>query len=82
MVNLTIILLYLLSFLLIYQFVGYPSLMAMVALRAKSKNKDYSYQPFVFVSDIVVQHSPSKLLKFSFHGCNRLIDLISHREYL
>lgn len=49
MMNLTIIMLYLLSFLLIWQFVGYPSLMAIVALRAKSKNKDYSFQPFVSV---------------------------------
>jgi len=44
-----VILLYLLSFLVIWQFVGYPSLMAVVALRAKPKNKDYSYQPFVSV---------------------------------
>lgn len=49
MMTLTIIMLYLLSFLLIWQFVGYPSLMAIVALRAKSKNKDYSFQPFVSV---------------------------------
>ena len=42
--TITIILLYLLSFLLIYQFVGYPSLMAIVALKPKPKSKDYSYQ--------------------------------------
>jgi len=42
--TITIILLYLLSFAIIWQFVGYPSLMAIVALRAKSKNKDYSFQ--------------------------------------
>ena len=44
-----VILLYLLSFLVIWQFVGYPSLMAVVAIQAKPKNKDYSYQPFVSI---------------------------------
>lgn len=47
--NIIIILLYLLSFLLIWQFVGYPSLMAIVALKSKPKNKDYSFQPFVSI---------------------------------
>lgn len=42
-------LLYFLSFLLIWQFVGYPLLMAIVALRSKPKNKDYSFQPFVSI---------------------------------
>jgi len=42
-----VILLYLLSFLVIWQFVGYPSLMAVVAIRARPKEKDYSFQPFV-----------------------------------
>ena len=44
-----VILLYLLSFLVIWQFAGYPSLMAVVAIRAQPKNKDYSYQPFVSI---------------------------------
>jgi len=44
-----VILLYLLSFLLIWQFVGYPSLMAVVAIRARPKEKDYSFQPFVSI---------------------------------
>jgi len=44
-----IILLYLLSFLLIWQFVGYPLLMAIVALRSKPENEDYSFQPFVSI---------------------------------
>ena len=44
-----VILLYLLSFLLIWQFVGYPSLMALLALRSKPKEKDYSYQTFVSI---------------------------------
>lgn len=44
-----IILLYLLSFLLIWQFVGYPCLMSLVALRSHPKPKDYTYQPFVSI---------------------------------
>ena len=60
MVNLTIILIYLLSFLLIWQFVGYPSLMAVVALRAKPKNKDYSYQPFVSI--VVPTYNEEKVI--------------------
>ena len=44
-----VILLYLLSFLLIWQFVGYPSLMALIAIRSKPKVKDYSYQTFVSI---------------------------------
>ena len=47
--NITVILLYLISFAIIWQFVGYPSLMAVVAIRARPKNKDYSYQPFVSI---------------------------------
>ena len=47
--NITVILLYLISFAIIWQFVGYPSLMAIAALRSKPKNKDYSYQPFVSI---------------------------------
>jgi cellulose synthase/poly-beta-1,6-N-acetylglucosamine synthase-like glycosyltransferase len=47
--SLVVILLYLLSFLLIWQFVGYPSVMGMIALRSKPKEKDYSFQPFVSI---------------------------------
>ena len=59
--NIIIILLYLLSFLLIYQFVGYPSLMAIVALRSKPKNKDYSFQPFVSI--IVPTYNEDKVIE-------------------
>lgn len=45
----TIIVLYLLSFSLIWAFVGYPSLMAIIALRAKPLDKDYNYKPFVSI---------------------------------
>ena len=47
--NISLFLLYLLSFAIIWQFAGYPSLMAIAALRSKPKDKDYSYQPFVSV---------------------------------
>jgi len=57
----SIILLYLLSFLLIWQFVGYPSLMAVVALKSKPKNKNYSYQPFVSI--IVPAYNEGKAIK-------------------
>lgn len=61
--NIIIILLYLLSFLLIWQFVGYPSLMAIVALKSKSKpkNKDYSFQPFVSI--IVPTYNEEKVIE-------------------
>jgi len=48
-VNTIIILLYLLSFLIIWQFVGYPTFMCIVGLTAKPQNKDYSFQPFISV---------------------------------
>jgi biofilm PGA synthesis N-glycosyltransferase PgaC len=44
-----IVLLCLLSFLLVWQFVGYPLLMGLVALRAKPVAKDYTYTPFVSI---------------------------------
>ena len=44
-----IFILYFLSFLIIWQFVGYPTLMAVIALRNNVKPKDYSYQPFVSI---------------------------------
>ncbi|NQE44437.1 hypothetical protein C5S31_00260 [ANME-1 cluster archaeon GoMg2] len=45
--NTIVVLLYLLSFLLIWQFVGYPSLIGIVVLKSKQVNKDYSFLPFV-----------------------------------
>jgi len=61
MVNITITMLYLLSFLLIWQFVGYPLLMAIIALRLKPKNKDYSFQPFVSI--IVPAYNEETVIK-------------------
>ena len=61
MISIIIILLYLFSSLLIWQFVGYPSLMAVVALRSKPKNKDYSFQPFVSI--IVPTYNEEKVIE-------------------
>ena len=36
-------------FLVSWQFVGYPSLMAVVAIWARPKENDYSFQPFVSI---------------------------------
>jgi len=58
---LILVLLYFGSFLLIWQFVGYPSLMAVVAIRARPKNKDYSFQPFVSV--IVPTYNEEKVIR-------------------
>jgi len=57
----TVVVLYVFSFLLIWQFVGYPILMAVVALKVKNKNKDYSYQPFVSI--IVPTYNEEKVIK-------------------
>lgn len=44
-----IILVYISSFLLIWQFVGYPTLMAIIAIRNNQRHKNYSYQPYVSI---------------------------------
>ncbi|MDI6886824.1 MAG: glycosyltransferase, partial [archaeon] len=41
--------------------VGYPSLMALIALRSKLKEKDYSYQ--TFVSIIVPAYNEEKVIE-------------------
>ena len=47
--DLLIVVLCLLSFILIGQFVGYPILIAIIALKTKLGNKGYPYQPFVSI---------------------------------
>lgn len=44
-----VVLLFVFSFLIIWQFVGYPCLMALTALRSRPEDKDYSFQPFISV---------------------------------
>jgi poly-beta-1,6-N-acetyl-D-glucosamine synthase len=43
------ILLFVASFLLIWQFTGYPLLMGLIALLRKPKDKDYGFQPFISI---------------------------------
>ncbi len=43
------VLLFVLSFLLIWQFTGYPLLMGLVAIRQKPKDKDPRFQPFISI---------------------------------
>jgi len=64
------VLLYFISFLLIWQFVGYPILMALVAIKSKPKNKDYSYQPFVSI--LVPTYNESQVIRKRIEN---LIDL-------
>jgi biofilm PGA synthesis N-glycosyltransferase PgaC len=59
-VTLGIVALYLISFLLIWQFVGYPVLMGIVVLRAKPKQKNYAYMPFVSI--IVPAYNEQKVI--------------------
>jgi biofilm PGA synthesis N-glycosyltransferase PgaC len=53
--HLIYVLLFILSFLIVWEFAGYPLLMTVVALRRKPQSKDYSYQPFVSI--IVPAHN-------------------------
>lgn len=63
-----IILLGILSALIIWQFVGYPALMALVAILAKPKNKDYNYEPFISI--IVPAYNEAKVIE------KRIINLL------
>ena len=56
-----IILLCVFSFLVIWQFVGYPSLMGLIALRWGPKKKDSSYEPYVSI--IVPALNEEKVIK-------------------
>lgn len=44
-----LVILYILSFLLLWQFVGYPTFMAIVMLKLKEPGVDYSFQPHVSI---------------------------------
>jgi biofilm PGA synthesis N-glycosyltransferase PgaC len=47
--HLIYVLLFVLSFLIVWQFAGYPLLMTVIALRRKPQSKDQSYQPFISI---------------------------------
>jgi len=55
-----VVALYVVSALLIWQFVGYPVLMGLVALRAKPKQKNRGYTPFVSI--IVPAHDEQNVI--------------------
>jgi cellulose synthase/poly-beta-1,6-N-acetylglucosamine synthase-like glycosyltransferase len=67
--DLLVAILYLLSFLLIWQFVGYPTFMAFIAIRSKLKNIDRSYTPFVSI--LVPTYNEQNVIK------NRIENLLS-----
>ena len=57
----TIVFLIFFSCLLIWQFVGYPALMSIVAFLSKPRNKDYKYQPFVSI--VVPAYNEAKTIE-------------------
>ncbi len=61
MTDVSIVVLYFISFLLLWQFVGYPILMATIAFKTGPKNKDYSYLPFVSI--VVPTYNEEKVIK-------------------
>ena len=69
-----IILLCVFSFLVIWQFVGYPSLMGLIALRWSPKKKDSSYEPYVSIivpalnEEKVIKKRIDNLLKLDYPG--------------
>lgn len=65
-----ILILYFLSFLIIWQFVGYPTLMAIIARRNNPKAKDYSYHPFVSI--IVPTYNEENVIGERIKNLNRL----------
>ena len=65
-----ILILYILSFLIIWQFGGYQLLMAIIAIISKPKEKNYGYQ--AFVSIIVPAYNEEKVIK---NRINNLLNL-------
>jgi len=68
--TLLLILLYVLSLLLRWQFVGYPLLMAIIALKSNPENKDYAFQPFVSI--MVPRYNEGKVIEKSIKRDNHL----------
>jgi cellulose synthase/poly-beta-1,6-N-acetylglucosamine synthase-like glycosyltransferase len=64
-----VILLYLFSFLLIWQFLGYPIFMAFIALKPQRNYKDYTFQPYVSI--LVPTYNEKNMIR------NRIENLIS-----
>jgi len=68
--SLVVALLCILSFLLVWQFVGFPLFMGIVALRKKATDKDYSFQPFVSI--IVPTYNEEANIEERIHNLNSL----------
>lgn len=68
-------LLYLLSFLLIWQFVGYPTLMATITYLSKPHEKDYMYKSFVSI--LVATYNEESVIASRL---NNLLDLNYPKE--
>ena len=65
-----VVLLFVFSFLIVWQFVGYPLVMGMVALRHKPKAKDYGFQPFVSI--IVPTYNEEASIEQRIHNLDDL----------
>ncbi len=61
MPNIVIVLLYFLSLLLVWQFVGYPLVMGIIAFRVKPKKKNYSFTPFISI--LVPAYNEEKVIE-------------------
>jgi len=68
--SLVTVLLFVLSFLFIWQFTGYPLLMGLVALRQKPKDKDCRFQPFISI--IVPTYDEGANIEERIHNLYRL----------
>jgi cellulose synthase/poly-beta-1,6-N-acetylglucosamine synthase-like glycosyltransferase len=63
-------LLFVLSFLIVWLFAGYPLLMTVIALRRRPQTKDFDYQPFVSI--IVPTHNEEASIETRIENLNSL----------
>lgn len=73
LLDIILTILYLLSFLVLYQFLGYPSIMALIALKGKKGHvKDYTFEPYVsiiaptFNEERVIKRKIENLLSINY----------------
>lgn len=67
-INIIVEILYLLTFFLVWQFVGYPAVMTIITYFSKPLKKDYTYKPFVSI--LVATHNEESVI------ANRLKNLL------
>lgn len=65
-----IIILIIVTFLIIWQFLGYPILMAIISLKAKPQIKDYNYKPFITI--LVPTYNEEKVINDRIINLNQL----------